>query len=212
MRCARGLRTLADEDVGLDARHQLGTMASYVHDASPERITVRRFAHHGEELYVCALGGETVSKDVVCSRAIRGASSSRSASHLRRAQSSSAASSSSTQSAARRTRRRRSIRARLRRAPVRYCRRHHHGWRLGWLDAGELGELLRGDDLVDDAFALRLGVGRVTVRPSLHRRSLVTGVRSKRKTSGSRSMALSVVQSSRSKAPRHARGLPLAGG
>lgn len=57
-----------------DARHQLlGTMASYVNDASPDRITVRRFAHHGEELYVCALGGETVSKDVAVCRAIRGA-------------------------------------------------------------------------------------------------------------------------------------------
>lgn len=65
---------LLTQTADTDAREQLlGTMSAYVTEAAPERITVRRFAHKGEEMYVCALGGETVSKDVAVCRAIRGA-------------------------------------------------------------------------------------------------------------------------------------------
>ncbi|MFT4704801.1 MAG: hypothetical protein ACI81R_002509 [Bradymonadia bacterium] len=51
----------------------LGTMTSYLSEASPEKISVRRFEYAGEALFLCALGKIGAGKDVAVCRAISGA-------------------------------------------------------------------------------------------------------------------------------------------
>ncbi|MFT6400230.1 MAG: hypothetical protein ACJAYU_005000 [Bradymonadia bacterium] len=53
--------------------HILDTLASTIQGADSDRISIRRFKAHGEELYLCVLGEPGAAKDVALNRVIGGA-------------------------------------------------------------------------------------------------------------------------------------------
>ncbi|MCB9508105.1 MAG: hypothetical protein H6698_08805 [Myxococcales bacterium] len=52
--------------------HILDTLAATVPSATPARLSVRRVACHGEDLYLCVVGEPGAAKDVALNRAISG--------------------------------------------------------------------------------------------------------------------------------------------
>lgn len=54
-------------------QHILDTLTASIPGATPDRLSLRRFTTHGEDLYLCVLGAPGAAKDVALNRAVSGA-------------------------------------------------------------------------------------------------------------------------------------------
>lgn len=54
-------------------QHILQTLTASIPGASADRLSLRRFSAHGEDLYLCVIGEPGAAKDVALNRAVTGA-------------------------------------------------------------------------------------------------------------------------------------------
>ena len=57
----------------ISREHILATLEATITDAERDRISIRRFKAHGEDLYLCILGEQGATKDVALNRVVSGA-------------------------------------------------------------------------------------------------------------------------------------------